>query len=990
MALILVTSLVAVPATTWAQAGTPSALAGVVKDTSGYVLPGVTVEAESPALIEKVRTTITDGQGQWKIPELPTGTYNVTFKLEGFSSLRRQGIELGAAFTATVNAELPLGSLSETITVSGQAPLVDVQNAVQQKTISRKLLDALPSNRSLLGFAALTPQVILPPDAQDVGGSKGELSVRMAVHGAKQTDQKLLFEGMRMNHMLSDGTSRSFYVNTASAQEIVISLGAGIGLAEQSVGGVIMNVVAKDGGNTFSEYLYVSGTGEQLQADNRTPELTAQGLTSANKNSSNYDVNGTFGGPMSKDRLWFFTAHRFWGNTTKVANLFHDTDLTDWAYTPDLGSPATAKEVNESHNLHLTWQATKQQKFSIFYDWQHNRDSKDLVTNPGTLAWEAVPYQHRQPSALSLIKWNYVATNHLYFEAAFSVLQQVVVTPYPEGVDRQAISVLEQSTGFRYRAPTGYQGPRSGNHADQRASMSYVTGSHNFKVGMFAMEGRNRVSTFNGTDAQVSYRFNNGIPNQITEYSSPIFSNQWLKPELGIYAQDQWKIRRLSLGLGLRFEHYGSYVAENTEPANRFLPARHFDKVECVPCWNDLDPRLGVAYDLFNDGRTALKGSFGRYTASRTVTIAAANDPSQGSTVSSVTRTWTDTNKNFIPDCDLANPQANNGGDQCGQMSNLAFGTTRITTTYDPDYLKGFKLNTYNWQMSASVEHQLTNRLVVSGGYFRTWYGNFTVTDNKAVTPADFDPYCITAPVNPRLPGGGGNQICGLYDVNPLKSGQVQNVVTLADHYGKQTEVYNGVDFNFNMNLPRGGTVGGGVNVGNSISNTAQSQTLNGTTSATDRCFVVDSPGELYQCKIEPPYRAQFKIAGVYPLPVWGIQLSANFQSIPGAAKAATYNATSEEISKTLGRPLSGNATSVPIALIAFNSEFEGRINQLDSRISKRFKVGKGHFEAIVDVYNTLNASPILRSNGIYGPAWLQPQEILAGRLIKFGGQLEF
>jgi hypothetical protein len=483
---------------------------------------------------------------------------------------------------------------------------------------------------------------------------------------------------------------------------------------------------------------------------------------------------------------------------------------------------------------------------------------------------------------------------------------------------------------------------------------------------------------------------NLGVPNQITEYSSPIFSNQWLKPELGIYAQDQWRIRRLSLGLGIRYEHYGAYVAENTEPANRFLPERHFDKVECVPCWNDLDPRLGVAYDLFSDGKTALKGSFGRYTASRTVTIAAANDPSQGATVSNVTRTWNDADGDFFPDCDLANPQANNGGDLCGQMSNLAFGTTRITTTYDPDYLNGFKQNTYNWQASASVEHQLTNRLVLGGGYFRTWYGNFTVTDNLAVTPADFDPYCINAPVDPRLPGGGGNQICGLYDVNPSKSGQVNNFVTLAEHYGKQTEVYNGVDFNFNLMLPHGGMLGGGLNVGNSISNTANSQNLNGTTSLTDRCFVVDSPQELYQCRIEPPYRTQFKIAGSYPLPVWGLQVSGNFQSIPGPAIAATYNATSAEVARTLGRPLSGNATSVPIQLIALNSAFLGRINQLDTRISKRIKLGGGHLDAIMDLYNALNASPILRSNGIYGPAWLQPQEILAGRLIKFGAQLEF
>jgi hypothetical protein len=230
----------------------------------------------------------------------------------------------------------------------------------------------------------------------------------------------------------------------------------------------------------------------------------------------------------------------------------------------------------------------------------------------------------------------------------------------------------------------------------------------------------------------------------------------------------------------------------------------------------------------------------------------------------------------------------------------------------------------------------------VTLAYYHKTFSNFRANDNQFVTPADFSEYCITAPVNPRLPCGGGNQICGLYDVNPLKSGQVQNLVLLADHYAKQTEIYNGVDLNFNLNLPRGGTVGGGMNIGNSISNTAQSQTLNGTTSAQDRCFVVDSPQELYQCRSTRPTARSSSLPASIRRRGEGIQLSANFQSIPGAAIAATYNATTEEIAKTLGRPLSGNATSVPIALIPFNAEFEGRIAQLDSRISKRFKVGKG------------------------------------------------
>jgi hypothetical protein len=285
--------------------------------------------------------------------------------------------------------------------------------------------------------------------------------------------------------------------------------------------------------------------------------------------------------------------------------------------------------------------------------------------------------------------------------------------------------------------------------------------------------------------------------------------------------------------------------------------------------------------------------------------------------------------------------------------------------------------------MSLMIEHELRPNFGVTAGYFRTWYGNFLATDNLEVSPGDYDPYCITAPADPRLPSA-GTRICGLYDITPSKFGRVNNLVTFASKFGKQTEHYNGVDLNFNARLPRGALLSGGVNIGNSFSSGGAF-----TTSSTSRCFVVDSPQELYNCDLPVPYKARFKVFGVWPLP-WDLQASANFQALPGAPYTATYPATTAEIAPTLGRNLAGRARTALVELIRPYSQFEEGVNQLDVRLSRIFQVRRVRFQGNFDVYNALNGNTALSVNSTYGPRWLVPQEILDARLFKFGIQLDF
>jgi len=335
-----------------------------------------------------------------------------------------------------------------------------------------------------------------------------------------------------------------------------------------------------------------------------------------------------------------------------------------------------------------------------------------------------------------------------------------------------------------------------------------------------------------------------------------------------------------------------------------------------------------------------------------------------------------------VPDCDLRNPSPNG---ECGAWSDRTFGQVRGSNTrYAKDALEGFNQQGYNWQGSVALQHELMPRVALNIGYFRTWYGGFQVTDNQAVTPADYDPFCITAPVDPRLPNS-GRQVCGLFDLRPEAFGRVDNLVTQASHYGKQSEVFNGVDVTLSARFGEGGQIQGGLSTGRT---------------ATDNCFVVDSPQQVRPdfCHISRPWSAatQLKLLAVYPLP-WALQASAIYQNIPGIPMAASYVATNREIAQSLGRNLGAcrgaaicNASAAPFDLIPPQTLFEGRLQQLDLRFSRIFRMAQFRLQGNLDIYNVLNANDILNMQGRYGPRWLDAVQILGGRLVKFGAQIDF
>jgi hypothetical protein len=992
------------PTLAWAQG---SGIAGVVRDSTGGVLPGVTVEATSPALIEKMRSVITDDQGLYRIVDLRPGTYTVTFTLPGFSTVRREGLELSSNFTATVNADLRVGGLEETVTVSGASPVVDVQNVVQQRLISTDVLDTLPSAKSIQSVTALIPGMTAGLSNHDVGGTVGDQPLGTAIHGGRAADQHIFYDGMRTNNVNTVGTagggSQSIFFNPAAVQEISMEVGNLAILSE--TGGVVINVIPKEGGNVFSGTILANGANGDLQSNNLSDELRARGLQTVTTLKGVWDLNAAAGGPIKQDTLWFHAAYRRWGNENFVAARYFNANPLAWTYTPDLSRPAYEQNMHRSLNGRVTWQLNPNNKLTFAGERQDQcicYSGLGSYNAVGNASPEAAVFTNSSPNTYLQTKWSNTLSNKLFLEGGFSRnTMNWNGAPQP-GVGPDVISVTELRTNFTYRAPTLFNG-RDHDDAYRAESYygtfaaSYITGSHAFKLGTTLLHGR-PYSDFQ-VNRDMTYQFFDGVPRTVILRATPLKYRNRLKADWGLYAQDQWTINRMTLNLGLRYTYLNAFVPAHDLPAGTFVPERNFPAIPGVAVWHDLTPRMGASFDLFGTGKTALKVSLSRYLGGEGAGAAQARNP-QLTVVDTASRAWTDTNGDYDPTCDLLSPDANG---ECGPLSNRNFGRTAlISTTYDEDVLHGYGKRHYNWEGSVGIQHQVWPGASVNATYFRRWYGNFLVNDNRAVDPSDYDPFCITAPVDSRLPGGGGNQVCGLFDLNPAKFGRVDNFVTFGKNYGDIKDVYDGVDITLNARLPRGAIVQGGMNIGREVTDLCDvvakvdlpAATLPFFTSGLPTSVVssfsgLPSPSTTF-CRVALPFLTELKLSGSYPL-VWGVQVSATIQSIPGTQIVATSVVPNAQIVPSLGRNLSaGAAGTATVQLVEPGAMIGDRLNQVDFRVSKSVRLNRTSIRGIVDLYNLFNVSPVLNLNQRYGPAWQQPFIILPGRFAKFGVQVDF
>jgi hypothetical protein len=981
---------VAAPTAALAQAS----IAGAARDTSGAVLPGVTVEASSPALIEKARQVVTDGAGQYRIVDLRPGTYTVTFMLQGFAVVKREGIDLAGSFTATVNAELKVGTLSETVTVTGESPIVDVQNAAQQRVMQKDVVDAIPVGRSHQSFAVLIPGLStstgINAQTQDVGGTNNiRLANAFTIHGGRPSDSNVQQDGFQVRNIGSFANLTNMFPDMGATQEVTIDYAAGLG--EAGTAGVKINYVPKEGGNTLKVSFFATAVNSSFQGNNYSSDLKARGLTQPNSLKKAYDINGSVGGPIFKDRLWFFVSGRRQLNDTYFAGVYANLnagDPTKWTYAPDLNNQADTFIRQPDVNVRATWQASAKNKFSFF----HTHQPRDVYGDRTLVSPESANEFVVDTGRLTTISWSSPVTNRLLLDARLAThgeeLHNAAWPEDPSSVYRSLIAVTEQGgllPGLLYRGAGQAAGPTfifaamsAPNIWEIRASATYVTGAHAIKFGIGDSWGRQYLLE-RDIDSSTSYRFNNGVPNQITMRASPVSRYDDLRAELGLYVQDKWTMKKLTLSGGLRFDYFNTYFPDTPIGPGPLVPTRSF----VIPqyewySWKDLSPRIAAVYDLRGNGKTALKANIGRYVL--------AGDNTVGNVFSilanTVTRTWTDANLNYRPDCDLLTPGQQDlratGGDFCGPISDARFGTQIPSTSYDPRVLGGWGKRGYNWEVSAGVQHELTNRVGLDVSYFRRLYGNFTVTDNRAVTTADYNPFSIVSPLDPRLPNGGGASVNGLFDLNPNKVGQVDNYVTFADNFGRQIEHWNGIDVSVNARPRQGVLLQGGVSTGRTS-----------TDSCEIRAVVTESAALNPFCHIDTNFLTQVKLLGTYTVPKVDVQLSATFQSLPGPQVTANYLALNSQIEPSLGRPLSGGAANALINIVNPGTVYGERLNQLDLRFAKIVRVMRTKAALNFDLYNIVNANAVTSQNNNYA-AWQVPLSILDARLFKISVQVDF
>ncbi|HEY1306140.1 MAG TPA: carboxypeptidase regulatory-like domain-containing protein [Vicinamibacterales bacterium] len=1012
-AVLLVWS-VFLPSAVFAQAS----ITGTVKDTSGAVLPGVTVEAASPVLIERIRTAVTDSSGRYQVVDLRPGTYVITFTLAGFNTVKREGVVLSGSAPANVDGELRVGSLQETITVTGEAPVVDIRSTTQQRVLSSEAIDALPSARNYFGLARMIPNT--QGGGNDVGGSLiQDVGQSVTVHGSRNVDQRVTVNGVNTMTLQAGGNIGGQTPDVGSAAEVSVDTNSLS--ADLPTGGVRINFVPKDGGNKFANSTFFTFSNKGLQGSNFSDQLQLAGLTTPNRIVKNVDLNESFGGPISRDKVWFWFSSRYneTANQVAVFRNKNEYDPTKWLYEPDTSQPGENKGYQVNSSLRVTWQASPRNKIAGTYKadkWCNCPNNISATVAPEAGRDRRFP-RLRQEHA----EWTSPVTNKLLFEAVglhlferwgnmhYRVNGGSLEDPATEAILPQLIGVLEQSNNLNYRILTNYNNTAVPSWT-YRAASTYVTGSHAMKVGFNRTHGY--LDEYQYALNPVSYRFNQGVPNRITERAMPFRSITNLDNDLGFYGQDRWTVDKVTVQGAIRFDYFATSFPEQTVGPAPLTPTRNitFPAQDNIS-WKDLTYRSALAYDLFGNGKTALKVAFNKYLLGQTLNGLGRNPNPVLSLRTTANRPWNDRgglgiNGDYIPQCDLLNPLQNG---ECGPIDDTAFGTSVPGDLYDKDLISGFNHRQANWEFSTSVQREILPRVSVDVGYFRRAWAHFQVTDNILVAPQDFTAFNVVAPQDPRLPGGGGYTLTGFYDVVPEKAGQVRNLNTLSDKYGHQFENWNGIDLTLDARLNNGLTFQGGLSTGKTMEDNCEivaklpemnNLAANGTLPASWR------PAQF--CHRESPFVTQLKAYGVYVIPKVDMQISGSFRSIPGQVQAQTppqtdinlaYIATNAFLAtnSTLGRALSGQAPSVSLQLLEPYSTYLERRQELDLRFGKVLRMRNGARAVIsLDLFNALNSDATVNVNQNLGTvnrantAAFVPTEILNPRVAKISLNFDF
>ena len=775
--------LILMPAAALAQ----SSIAGNVTDDTGGVLPGVTVEAASPVLIEGSRIGITDGTGNYNIVGLTPGTYAMTFTLPGFGTQVRDELILAADTAINIDVALAVGSVEETITVSGETPVVDVQQVQRVEVLSRETQEAIPTGRSLWSYALLIPGVKV--HKPDVGGTAGAQQSTMFGRGLDGRHTTVEIDGMMVNTLIDDGRFQAYLNPMMTAETSYTTTGA---TAETQSGGMKMNMIPQEGGNQFSGAFFAGGTPSNFQSRNWNQRLGDLGIKEDTMPMIDkiYDLNASVGGPLARDRLWFFSSAR-----RNIINNGVVNSITRGVGGGSYGDQAMDDNSITSAMTRLTWQMNTQNKLSVMFDKVRKRrfHQHDFGTDYQTAAasWHSPHYD------TGTAKWTSTISNRMLAEFGFSLVYEDWDPGYQPGIFQTVpsdadmafcsatpcfptvnsvqhtsqlgvdaggdpwYSVLQRRDGwlaFRYGAKDRQENNYSHRWSYQ-GSLSYVTGSHAFKFGGLWTWGQNRftrdgnaglIQQYEGTanplgrtipwmncehpnaDPNIDAGLpcgTIGTPDGVLVTNNPSYFSGKLDYNSGIYAQDSWTLDRLTLNYGMRVDFAAASVPQLPKVGGRFVGGFTYDGIDDLPKFGpDLSPRLSAAYDVFGDARTALKFGWNKY-----VRTTGVNYPLRYGVAREQfdSRAWYDCELNMAGDaCSGANTYGGNN-DDVAQNWEIGPGNADLGFRSPNDVADDLSRE-HNRIWTAGIQQELGSGFSVSAEFRRRTYYNTWSTDRMS------------------------------------------------------------------------------------------------------------------------------------------------------------------------------------------------------------------------------------------------------------------
>jgi hypothetical protein len=1005
-------------------ASAQSTLSGQVKDSSGAVMAGVTVEAASEALIERSRTVTTNGEGRYAIVDVRPGSYTMTFTMAGFSTVKQQ-VEVPANVTVPVDADLKPGSVGQTVEVQAIVATVDIENVAHPEVLTRADMDALPTARNIQSIGSYVPGIHL--NQPDVGGNQQIEQTYMSTHGNPAGRDIYLLDGMRINTMQNDGLIQ-IYVDNELLQEATYQTSAVT--AEVGGGGVYTNMIPKDGGNELHGNLFLGYVPSSFVGNNITPELKARGITGQSAVNKLEDFDGSLGGPIKKDKLWFLVSGRKQLSFVQSAGSFY----------PD-GTPGIERSYIYTGVARLTYQLNSKHKFSAMWirDWKTKEN--DVVTGAGGYSDinPDVSSLERNPVMYYIVqtRWTGTVTPRLILQSGLSFTKLDYDINYHHGVQKTPftpewyanaaeldVAKLTRSIAGSVNTYAKYE------RYVWNAMGAYITGSHQIKFGITDDWGINYLNNIANGDAY--YNYTNGVPLNITAYNTPTYQKLRLKSDLGLYAVDTWHIKRLAITAGLRWEYLANEIEPETAPAGRFVGARSFPRVDCstvkgIGCFKNWSPRVGAIYDLFGNHKTAIKAGVGKY---NTPIVTSNLNPFNPMYTATQTIPWVNApitacqTNGIVPGCI---PAGGGFGDQnIGANTNPRFGLLN-NISLDPNFHRE-----YQWQYSVGVQQQLARGVTLNFSWNRTSDYQQPLVLNYAVPFSAYTPFQISNPLD-------GTPLT-VFNLQTAYSGltPVLHMTNAPQSLRKNT--YTGFETSVSARLAHGMFVFGGWTLERQVDTACDMTTNPGGTALNDPNSLrfCDWSGGLNQDlgKISGvPYRNEFKLQTNVPIK-WGIEANASLYSDP----VYSTNFATSIASSTTGPPLPLTAftgmefgfkmvnwnitptTKYPadcscptpgavvdaglkqgsalVPLIAPGSRLTPRLNQFDIGVRKIFHIREKYtLMGEVQLFNVINASTVLTESYTLGTTvkpYLAggpggtPSVILNPRMLRLNLQFKF